>query len=48
MRELKDSGIEWIGEIPTDWEMIPIKYLASYNDETLAENTTPDFEFGHL
>lgn len=48
MRELKDSGIEWIGEIPTDWEMIPIKYLASYNDETLAENTTPDFEFDYI
>ena len=48
MREMKDSGIEWIGEIPTDWEMIPIKYLASYNDETLSENTTPDFEFDYI
>ena len=48
MREMKNSGIEWIGEIPTDWEMIPIKYLASYNDETLAENTAPDFEFDYI
>ena len=27
MREMKDSGIDWIGEIPKDWEFIPSKYL---------------------
>ena len=21
MREMKDSGIEWIGEIPSDWKL---------------------------
>lgn len=25
MREMKDSGIEWIGEIPDDWEISTIK-----------------------
>ena len=25
MREMKDSGIEWIGEIPKDWKIIPNK-----------------------
>ena len=25
MREMKDSGIEWIGEIPADWEVSTIK-----------------------
>jgi type I restriction enzyme S subunit len=25
----KDSGIEWIGEIPGHWEIVPIKYLLS-------------------
>ena len=29
MREMKDSGIEWIGEIPTDWKVIKNKYLLS-------------------
>lgn len=24
MREMKDSGVEWIGEIPTDWELTKI------------------------
>ena len=26
-REMKDSGIEWIGEIPAEWETIKFKYL---------------------
>ena len=25
MREMKDSGIEWIGEIPKDWICVPLK-----------------------
>ena len=26
MRKMKDSGVEWIGEIPTDWSMIRVKH----------------------
>ena len=26
-REMKDSGIEWIGEIPKEWGVIPHKYV---------------------
>lgn len=29
-REMKDSGIEWIGEIPKDWEIKRIKYVAEF------------------
>jgi len=29
MREMKASGIEWIGEIPVDWEVSRIKQLFS-------------------
>ncbi len=28
--EMKDSGIEWIGEIPKRWDKIKFKYLFSY------------------
>ena len=28
MREMKDSGIEWIGEIPKEWTVSRIKYIA--------------------
>lgn len=33
MREMKDSGIEWIGEIPKGWETRKIKYLYKLRDE---------------
>ena len=26
---MKDSGIEWIGEIPEDWEIVQMRYLAN-------------------
>ncbi|MDD6134398.1 MAG: restriction endonuclease subunit S [Selenomonadaceae bacterium] len=29
MREMKDSGVEWIGAIPIDWKTIKLKYLIS-------------------
>lgn len=29
MREMKDSGIEWIGQIPKDWIVIRLKYCFS-------------------
>ncbi len=27
----KDSGVEWLGEVPEHWMCIPIKYLAILN-----------------
>ena len=29
-RKMKDSGIEWIGEIPEGWEITRLKYLADF------------------
>lgn len=29
MREMKDSGIEWIGQIPKDWKVSRLKYVLS-------------------
>lgn len=31
MREMKDSGIEWIGEMPIGWETRKIKHIATLN-----------------
>ena len=28
-REMKDSGVAWIGEIPADWGVLPLKRLCS-------------------
>ena len=30
--EYKDSGIEWLGEIPVHWEVVPYKTILSRND----------------
>lgn len=51
MRKMKDSGVEWIGEIPADWETIKNKYLlkemysggtpSATNDDFYSENGIP-------
>lgn len=46
--KMKDSGIEWLGEVPEHWEVKPIKRVASYNDEVLPETTDPDFEIEYV
>lgn len=33
VRNYKDSGIEWIGDVPEEWEVIKIKYLLSERKE---------------
>ena len=33
MPEMKNSGVEWIGEIPSDWELIRAKYIFSQRNE---------------
>ena len=33
MRKMKDSGIEWIGEIPEGWEVVKAKYLFAQRNE---------------
>ncbi len=45
---MKSSGIEWIGEVPSEWKIVPIKYLCSCNDESLKESTPPDYFFDYV
>lgn len=33
MRKMKDSGIEWIGEIPEDWEVLPFRHVLQERNE---------------
>ena len=44
----KPSGVEWIGEIPSHWDVKKLKYSASINDETLPETTDDDFEITYV
>lgn len=39
----KDSGVEWIGEVPAGWDVKWLKHISTVNDDTLSENTPPDY-----
>ncbi len=41
----KDSGVEWLGEVPEHWSVSPLKTVATHNDEVLDESTDPEQEF---
>lgn len=44
----KDSGLEWLGEVPEHWEVQRIKHYLSINESTLGEDTSPDFTFDYI
>ncbi|KTD65379.1 restriction endonuclease subunit S [Legionella spiritensis] len=41
-QRLKDTNINWLGKIPENWQLKPLKYIATYNDDSLSEDTRPD------
>lgn len=54
MREMKDSGIEWIGEIPKEWKINKIKYMFSngkglpITKENLIDEGLPVISYGQI
>lgn len=40
--EYKDSGVKWLGEIPSHWKTVPLKSIVSCNDDTWSESTPKD------
>ena len=44
----KDSGVEWLGDVPAYWEVKRLKYSASINDEALPETTDPDMYLSYV
>ena len=47
-REYRDSGVEWLGNIPAHWEVERLKFLATLNDEALPEATDPNLEMNYV
>lgn len=45
---MKDSGIEWLGEIPEHWEVKPLKYFVTTNDEALSNNVDKDYNLKYI
>ena len=46
MREMKDSGIEWIGEIPADWEVSTIKHEYAFQTGWTPDTTHEEYFTG--
>ena len=41
--EYQETGIPWLGEIPSHWEIRRLKYATDINTNTLSEDTNPDY-----
>lgn len=54
MREMKDSGIEWIDEIPLDWTAKPLKWMVKFGKglpitkDNLIEQGVPVVSYGQI
>ena len=54
MREMKDSGISWVGEIPQNWEMKRLKYLFKFckglpiTKDNLIDQGFPVISYGQI
>ena len=41
MRAMKDSGLQWIGEVPSDWTLTRIAGLYSVRNEKVSDKDFP-------
>jgi type I restriction enzyme S subunit len=44
----KDSGVEWLGDVPAHWDVMPVKFVSSCNDEVIEESTIDDYEIEYV
>ncbi|WP_051788651.1 restriction endonuclease subunit S [Nonlabens ulvanivorans] len=46
--KLKTSAVEWLGDIPQHWEVKPLKYYVTYNDEALPNSTNKNLKLNYI
>jgi len=44
----KDSGVEWLGQVPEHWEVQRLKNWLGINRKTLPEDTDPEYTFQYV
>ena len=44
----KDSGVSWLGEIPEQWRIVPLKFFVNLNRQVLPEGTASDFQLDYI
>ena len=45
---MKDSGVEWLGDVPEHWKVKRIKEISEINKRTLSEKTSANYEFNYV
>ncbi|MDD2914219.1 MAG: restriction endonuclease subunit S [Gallionella sp.] len=45
---MKNSGVEWLGEVPAHWDLKRVKEVCDINKSTLSEKTSPSYEFDYV
>ncbi len=45
---MKDSGVEWLGEVPDHWEVRRLKNCLEINGIALPEDADPDYTFDYV
>lgn len=46
--KLKPSGVEWLGDVPEHWEVIPLGYLTQFRGGATPNKSTPSFWDGDI
>lgn len=44
----RPTECSWLPSIPSHWQIKPLKFIVTCNDETLPEATDPDYEFDYV
>ena len=44
----KDSGVEWLGDVPADWDIRRLKNVSTINPQSLDEDTDPAMEIVYV
>ena len=46
--EYKDSGVKWLGEIPSHWEVMPIKHISKVNSGATPKTSVQGYWDGNI
>lgn len=47
-REYKESGVKWLGEIPSHWEVVPIKYISEVSSGATPKTSVQGYWDGNI
>lgn len=46
--KMKDSGVEWLGDVPEHWGVKKLKYISTVNNQSLSESYINDFKINYI